>query len=198
MNLQALTLQGQHARLEPLSLDHAAALSEAVQDGELWRLWYTAIPTPAAMASEVQRRLDLQTSGSMLPFAVIHLPDERMAGMTTYMHIDPANRRLEIGSTWYRQSLQRTALNTECKRMLLGHAFEELDCIAVEFRTHWHNTASRRGIERLGAKLDGVLRSHQIATNGSLRDTCVYSIVASEWPAVRAHLDHAMHARRKP
>ena len=198
MNLQPITLQGQHARLEPLCLDHAAALSEAVQDGELWRLWYTAIPTPAAMASEVQRRLDLQASGSMLPFAVIHLPDERMAGMTTYMHIDSANRRLEIGSTWYRKSLQRTALNTECKRMLLGNAFEQLDCIAVEFRTHWHNTASRRGIERLGAKLDGVLRSHQMAANGSLRDTCVYSIVASEWPAVRAHLDHALSAPRRP
>ena len=198
MNLEPVTLQGQHARLEPLRLDHAAALSEAVQDGELWRLWYTAIPTPAAMASEVQRRIDLQASGSMLPFAVIHLPDERMAGMTTYMHIDSANRRLEIGSTWYRQSLQRTALNTECKRMLLGHAFVQLDCIAVEFRTHWHNSASRRGIERLGAKLDGVLRSHQIAANGSLRDTCVYSILASEWPAVRANLDHALSTPRRP
>ena len=198
MNLEPITLQGQHARLEPLSLDHANALSEAVQDGELWKLWYTAIPTPAAMLGEVQRRLDLQASGSMLPFAVIHLPDERMAGMTTYMHIDSTNRRLEIGSTWYRQSLQRTALNTECKRMLLGHAFEQLDCIAVEFRTHWHNSASRRGIERLGAKLDGVLRSHQIAANGSLRDTCVYSILASEWPAVRANLDHALSTPRRP
>ena len=198
MNLEPVTLQGQHARLEPLRLDHANALSEAVQDGELWKLWYTAIPTPAAMLDEVQRRLDLQASGSMLPFAVIHLPDERMAGMTTYMHIDSANRRLEIGSTWYRQSLQRTALNTECKRMLLGHAFEQLDCIAVEFRTHWHNSASRRGIERLGAKLDGVLRSHQIAANGSLRDTCVYSILASEWPAVRANLDHALSTPRRP
>ena len=198
MNLEPITLQGQHARLEPLRLDHANALSEAVQDGELWKLWYTAIPTPAAMLGEVQRRLDLQASGSMLPFAVIHLPDERMAGMTTYMHIDSANRRLEIGSTWYRQSLQRTALNTECKRMLLGHAFEQLDCIAVEFRTHWHNSASRRGIERLGAKLDGVLRSHQIAANGSLRDTCVYSILASEWPAVRANLDHALSTPRRP
>ena len=198
MNLEPVTLQGQHARLEPLRLDHANALSEAVQDGELWKLWYTAIPTPAAMLDEVQRRLDLQASGSMLPFAVIHLPDERMAGMTTYMHIDSANRRLEIGSTWYRQSLQRSALNTECKRMLLGYAFEQLDCIAVEFRTHWHNSASRRGIERLGAKLDGVLRSHQIAANGSLRDTCVYSILASEWPAVRANLDHALSTPRRP
>ena len=198
MNLEPVTLQGQHARLEPLRLDHANALSEAVQDGELWKLWYTAIPTPAAMLGEVQRRLDLQASGSMLPFAVIHLPDERMAGMTTYMHIDSANRRLEIGSTWYRQSLQRSALNTECKRMLLGYAFEQLECIAVEFRTHWHNNASRRGIERLGAKLDGVLRSHQIAANGSLRDTCVYSILASEWPAVRANLDHALSTPRRP
>ena len=198
MNLEPVTLQGQHARLEPLRLDHANALSEAVQDGELWKLWYTAIPTPAAMLGEVQRRLDLQSSGSMLPFAVIHLPDERMAGMTTYMHIDSTNRRLEIGSTWYRQSLQRSALNTECKRMLLGYAFEQLDCIAVEFRTHWHNSASRRGIERLGAKLDGVLRSHQIAANGSLRDTCVYSILASEWPAVRANLDHALSTPRRP
>jgi RimJ/RimL family protein N-acetyltransferase len=198
MNLEPVTLQGQHARLEPLRLDHANALSEAVQDGELWKLWYTTIPTPAAMLGEVQRRLDLQASGSMLPFAVIHLPDERMAGMTTYMHIDSANRRLEIGSTWYRQSLQRSALNTECKRMLLGYAFEQLDCIAVEFRTHWHNSASRRGIERLGAKLDGVLRSHQIAANGSLRDTCVYSILASEWPAVRAYLDHALSTPRRP
>jgi RimJ/RimL family protein N-acetyltransferase len=198
MNPEPLTLQGQHARLEPLNRGHAQALSEAVQDGELWKLWYTAIPTPAAMTSEIQRRLDLQASGSMLPFAVIHLPDERMAGMTTYMHIDRTNRRVEIGSTWYRQSLQRTALNTECKRMLLGHAFEHLDCIAVEFRTHWHNAASRRAIERLGAKLDGVLRNHQIAANGSLRDTCVYSIVASEWPAARAHLDHALHAPRTP
>ena len=198
MNLEPVTLQGQHARLEPLNMGHAQDLSEAVQDGELWKLWYTAIPTPVAMTSEIQRRLDLQASGSMLPFAVIHRPDQRVAGMTTYMHIDRANRRLEIGSTWYRQSLQRTALNTECKRMLLGHAFEHLDCIAVEFRTHWHNLASRRGIERLGAKLDGVLRSHQIAANGSLRDTCVYSIVASEWPAVRAHLDHALHAPRTP
>lgn len=198
MNLEPITLQGQHARLEPLNMGHAQALSEAVQDGELWKLWYTAIPTPTAMTSEIQRRLDLQASGSMLPFAVIHLPDERMAGMTTYMHIDRANRRLEIGSTWYRKSLQRTALNTECKRMLLGHAFEQLDGIAVEFRTHWHNSASRRAIERLGAKLDGVLRSHQIAPNCSLRDTCVYSIVASEWPAVRAHLDHALHAPRTP
>ena len=200
MNLQAVTLQGQHARLEPLHFDHAVALSEAVQDGELWRLWYTAIPTPAAMVSEIQRRLDLQSSGSMLPFAVIHLPDERMAGMTTYMNIDNSNRRLEIGSTWYRHSVQRTALNTECKRLLLGHAFEELKCIAVEFRTHVFTQQSRRAIERLGAKLDGVLRQHQInrhpLAQEALRDTCVYSIIDSEWQNVKLHLDFQINDRK--
>ena len=198
MNPQPLVLQGQHARLVPLRADHASALSEAVQDGQLWKLWFTTIPTPAGMADEVQRRLDLQTSGSMLPFVVFSVTDGRLAGMTTYMNIDRKNRRLEIGSTWYRQSLQRTGLNTECKRMLLGHAFEQLHCIAVEFRTHWHNTASRRGIERLGAKLDGVLRNHQVLPNGSLRDTCVYSITDSEWPAVRAHLDHGLTCPHTP
>jgi len=198
MKPQPVVLQGRWARLEPLRLDHADALGEAVQDGELWKLWFTAIPTPAQMGAEIQRRLDLQAQASMLPFAVINLPDGRMAGMTTFMNIDGKHRRLEIGSTWYRQSLQRSALNTECKRMLLGHAFEQLQCIAVEFRTHWHNTPSRRAIERLGAKLDGVLRQHQIMPNGSLRDTCVYSIIDSEWPAVRAQLDHVLNRLPQP
>jgi RimJ/RimL family protein N-acetyltransferase len=112
--------------------------------------------------------------------------------MTTYMNIDAASRHLEIGSTWYRQSVQRTALNTECKLLLLTHAFEALNCIAVEFRTHFFNHQSRKGIERLGAKLDGVLRSHQLSSNGTLRDTCVYSIIASEWPAVKTHLQHQL------
>ena len=125
----------------------------------------------------------------MLPFAVLDPASGRPVGMTSYMNIDAANRRVEIGSTWYAQSVQRTGLNTECKRMLLGHAFEALDCIAVEFRTHFFNHQSRRAIERLGAKLDGVLRSHQRTADGLLRDTCVYSIVAAEWPTVRRHLD---------
>jgi RimJ/RimL family protein N-acetyltransferase len=165
---------------------------DAVKDGELWNLWFTFIPTPERMAAEIERRLTLQTQGSMQAFTVIDPRTGRAVGMTTYMNIDATNRRLEIGSTWYRRSVQRTPLNTECKRLLLAHAFETLDCIAVEFRTHWFNHASRAGIERLGAKLDGVLRSHQIASNGSLRDTCVYSITAAEWPAVRAHLDHQL------
>ena len=195
-----VTLEGRHVRLEPLSLAHASDLQEAVQDGELWRLWFTAIPRPEAMVPEIERRLDLQARGSMCPFAVIDPVTDRAVGMSTYMNIEAAHRRLEIGSTWYRRAVQRTALNTEAKRLLLGHAFESLQAIAVEFRTHFFNQASRRAIERLGARLDGVLRSHQINPHpdaaGSLRDTCVYSIIACEWPSVRAHLDHALSRER--
>ena len=194
-----VTLTGQHVRLVPLRPEHHNDLVEATCDGELWKLWYTAIPSPEGMAAEIQRRLGLQKAGSMLPFAVL-TPQGQAVGMTTYMNIDAANRRVEIGSTWYRRSVQRTALNTEAKRLLLAHAFESLNCIAVEFRTHWFNQQSRRGIERLGAKLDGVLRSHQINphpdAHGALRDTCVYSIVASEWPSVKAHLDFQLQRSR--
>ncbi|HEY2048656.1 MAG TPA: GNAT family protein [Caulobacteraceae bacterium] len=182
-------LRGVHAWLVPLQVEHAAALTEAVKDGELWRLWYTSVPAPEEMKREIARRLDLRAKGSMLPFAVLEAASGRPVGMTTYMNIDAANRRVEIGSTWYARSVQRSGLNTECKRMLLGRAFEELNCIAVEFRTHFFNHQSRQAIERLGAKLDGVLRSHQRSQDGVLRDTCVYSIIASEWPAVRKHLD---------
>ena len=182
-----ITLTGAHAALEPLAHEHAAGLIEAVRDGELWKLWYTAIPEPGRMTQEIERRLALQAAGSMLPFTVRDA-EGRIAGMTTYMNIDAANRRVEIGSTWYARRVQRTQLNTECKLMLLTHAFEALACIAVEFRTHFFNQQSRRGIERLGARLDGILRSHQRATNGTLRDTCVYSITAAEWPTVKAHL----------
>ncbi len=189
---ESVTLTGRHAALVPLSHAHHGDLVEAVKDGELWKLWYTVIPTPEKMSAEIDRRLGLQTQGSMLPFAVIDNASGQAVGMSTYMNIDATNRRVEIGSTWYRQRVQRSALNSECKLLLLTHAFEKLDCIAVEFRTHWFNQQSRAGIERLGAKLDGVLRNHQLAGNGTLRDTCVYSIVASEWPAVKAHLSHQL------
>lgn len=182
-----VTLKGQHATLEPLSLAHEAEAIEAVKDGELWQLWYTNIPEPGRMRAEIERRLGLQDKGSMLPFAVRNA-EGRLVGMTTYMNIDATFKRVEIGSTWTAKSAQRGPLNTECKLMLLTHAFEQLDCIAVEFRTHFFNQQSRRAIERLGAKLDGILRSHQRTPNGALRDTCVYSIIASEWPAVKAHL----------
>ena len=185
---EPITLRSQRVTLEPLTQRHHDDLVEAVKDGELWNLWYTFVPTPEKMAAEIDRRLGLQAAGSMLPFAVIDNAAAKAVGMTTYMNIDAANRRVEIGSTWYRKSVQRTDLNTHCKLLLLTHALEALGCIAVEFRTHFFNQQSRRGIERLGAKLDGILRSHQVAPNGTLRDTCVYSIIASEWPTVKAHL----------
>ncbi len=182
-----LSLRGSHAALIPLDLAHADALRKAVADGELWRLWYTAIPAPDRMEAEIERRLALRASGTMLPFTVLDAAGTPV-GMTTYMNIDATNRRVEIGSTWYAQRVQRSAVNTECKLMLLTHAFDTLDCIAVEFRTHFHNRQSRRGIERLGAKLDGILRNHLLSADGSLRDSCVYSIIRSEWPSVRANL----------
>ncbi|QQN63188.1 GNAT family N-acetyltransferase [Bradyrhizobium diazoefficiens] len=187
-----ITLRGQHARLEPLSHDHREALVEAVKDGELSKLWYTAIPLPENMGKEIDRRLGLQAAGSMLPFTVFDAGGN-IVGMTTYMNIDAANRRVEIGSTWYGKSAQRGPLNTQCKLLLLTHAFETLNCIAVEFRTHFFNHQSRRAIERLGAKQDGILRSHQVAPNGTLRDTVVYSITAAEWPTVRTHLNYQLN-----
>ncbi|WP_371170769.1 GNAT family N-acetyltransferase [Aliiroseovarius sp. 2305UL8-7] len=186
-----ITLTGNHVMLVPLSQDHAPSLREACADGDLHKLWYTSIPTPDMMEDEIDRRLALQGAGSMLPFCVM-TPDGTPVGMTTYMNIDAANCRIEIGSTWYRKSVQRGPLNTEAKRLLLSHAFDDLDCIAVEFRTHFMNQQSRRAIERLGAKFDGVLRSHSISPDGSIRDTAVYSIITTEWPAVRANLTHRL------
>ncbi|MBN9569347.1 MAG: GNAT family N-acetyltransferase [Alphaproteobacteria bacterium] len=185
--LEPVTLKGRHAILVPLSQEHHDDLVEAVKDGALWNLWYTFIPKPESMKAEIARRLALQEKGTMLPFAILDTGGKAV-GMTTFMDADAANRRVEIGSTWYRMAVQRTAMNTECKLMLLTHAFERMGCIAVEFRTHFLNRQSRNGIERLGAKLDGILRSHRIMPDGTLRDTVVYSIVASEWPTVKIHL----------
>ncbi len=186
--VEAISLHGPGADLEPLTMAHLGDLIDSVKDGELWNLWYTTIPRPEAMRAEIDRRLRLQSEGSMMPFAVLDSKSRKAVGMTTYMHIDAVNRRLEIGSTWVRRSVQRSPINTQCKLLLLTHAFEVLGCIGVEFRTHFFNQQSRRAIERLGAKLDGVLRQHQRASDGSLRDTCVYSVIASEWPGVKSHL----------
>lgn len=185
---EAFSVEGTHVRVVPLTFEHLSDLEDASADGELHRLWYTNIPAPEGVRKEIERRLELQEKGSMLPFSIIDNAHGRAVGMTTYMNIDAGSRRLEIGSTWYRKSTQRSMLNTECKLLLLRYAFEKLDCISVEFRTHFMNHQSRRAIERLGAKLDGVLRSHLVMPNGTIRDTAVYSIIASEWPAVRANL----------
>jgi RimJ/RimL family protein N-acetyltransferase len=192
---EPVTLAGTHAKLVPLQRSHEAALADAARDGELWRLWYTSVPSPEGIGTEIERRLGLLDRGSMLPFAVLDAAGIPV-GMTTFMNIDAAHRRVEIGSTWYARRVQRTPLNTECKLMLMKHAFETLQCIAVEFRTHFVNAQSRRAIERLGAKLDGILRNHQRTSNGALRDTCVYSVIQSEWPTIRAHLEWQLERPR--
>jgi RimJ/RimL family protein N-acetyltransferase len=190
--IEPIELRGVHAQLQPLSYTHHHDLIEAVKDGELWKLWYTFIPEPNKMKEEIERRLNLQAMGSMMPFVVIDPNTNKAVGMTSYLNIDSETRRVEIGTTWYRKSVQRTALNTECKLILLNHAFETLACIAVEFRTHAFNKQSQKGIERLGAKLDGILRNHLIMPNNTLRDTYVYSIISSEWPTVKAHLAYQL------
>jgi len=183
-----ITLRGRYAILEPLSQTHHDDLVEAVKDGELWKLWFTVVPEPAKMKAEIERRLERQAKGAMLPFAVRETATGKVVGMTSYWNVDEAHRRVEIGGTWYRKSMQRTPLNTECKLLLLTHAFETLNCICVELRTHFFNHASRRAIERLGAKLDGILRNNQILSDGNIRDTCAYSIIVSEWPVVKTNL----------
>lgn len=185
--LQPLTLYGRHACLEPLTQDHAAGLSEAAADGELWKLWYTSVPRPDQMQTYINAAMMAQQLGSAIPFAV-RAPGGELLGSTRYCNVDAKNRRLEIGYTWYARRVQRTAINTQCKLLLLQHAFETCGAIAVEFRTHWMNHASRAAIARLGAKQDGVLRNHQRMPDGSFRDTVVFSIIQSEWPTVKQHL----------
>ena len=194
--LEPITLKGRFVTLVPLSFEHQEDLVTSVCDGNLWELWYTFIPTPDKMQLEIERRLKLQQAGGMLPFTVIDNSTGKAVGMTTYMSVDPINHRLEIGSTWYRRSVQRSPINTECKLLLLTHAFEALKCIAVEFRTSFMNHQSRKSIERLGAKLDGVLRNHARHKNGTIRDTCIYSVLFSEWPVVKSHLRYELEKQR--
>ncbi|WP_022884329.1 GNAT family N-acetyltransferase [Glaciibacter superstes] len=193
-----VTLTGELVTLEPLEEDHHDGLVEAVQDGRLWELWYTSVPTPEGMRDEIERRLTLQSAGAMLPFTVRRNDTGQVCGMTTFMHIDPVTPHLEIGSTWTAASAQCTGINTENKLLLLTHAFEVLGCAAVDFCTHWLNQQSRAAIARLGAKQDGILRNHRRMPDGTLRDTVVFSIIESEWPAVKSGLRHklALHATR--
>jgi N-acetyltransferase len=193
--LNPIVLRHAHAVLEPLSHDHHDGLCEATRDGELWNLWYTIVPSPEGMRAEIERRLALHAQGSMLPWTVRHAESGRIVGMTTYMNVEATKPRVEIGSTWYARSVQRTALNSACKLLLLEHAFDTLGCIAVEFRTSFHNHQSRKAIERLGAKSDGILRNHMAMPDGTLRDTCVYSILPHEWPAVRKGLEFRLEHR---
>lgn len=200
-SIEPITLTGQHVVLEPLSHAHHDGLVEAARDGELWKLWYTSVPTPEGMAAEIDRRLGLQELGSMLAFATRLLDPAtggpgRVIGMTTYMNIDAATPRVEIGSTWNAASSHGTGTNADSKLLLLRHAFETLGCPAVEFRTHWLNHQSREAISRLGAKQDGVLRSHTRTADGTLRDTVVFSILEHEWPMVRTGLEFRLAKQR--
>jgi RimJ/RimL family protein N-acetyltransferase len=195
--LEPVTLTGDVVVLEPLRPDHVGDLVTAASDGRLWELWYTSVPAPEGMAAEIAARLAALDAGTMLPFTVRRAGDGVVVGMTTYCNVDSAAPRVEIGHTWTARSAQRTGVNTESKLLLLAHAFESLGCIAVEFRTDWHNRQSRTAIAALGAKQDGVLRNHRRNPDGSLRDTVVFSIVESEWPAVRNRLQFRL-ARHRP
>jgi N-acetyltransferase len=190
--LDPVRLTGELVTLEPLGPEHHDALIAAASDGRLWEHWYTAVPSPDGMAADIESRLAMQAAGTMLPFVVRRLADGVVVGETTYCNVEAEVPRLEIGYTWTAQSAQRTGVNAESKLLLLTYAFEVLGCLAVEFRTHWHNHQSRTAIARLGAKQDGVLRNHRRMPDGSLRDTVVFSILDSEWPAVRSGLRYRL------
>lgn len=187
-----LILEGKHVILKPVEASYVKDFKEAVADGELWKLWYTLVPAPERIDEWIQKCIAEQQQGVSVPFAVVRKSDGKIVGTTRYMRIEKTIRRLEIGHTWYAASVQRTALNTECKYLLLTHAFEKLECVAVEFRTHRMNVRSRAAIERLGAQLDGILRNHGLMLNGTLRDTAVYSILNTEWPMVKKHLEYKL------
>ncbi|TAL92511.1 MAG: N-acetyltransferase [Paraburkholderia sp.] len=189
--IEPVTLKGQHVTLEPLTPDHEAAIAAAAADGELWKLWYTSVPAPGTERAWIDAALAMRDTLGAHPFVVRDATGD-IVGSTRFFNVDSVNRRLEIGHTWYAQRVQRTPLNTEAKLLLLTHAFESLHAIAVEFRTHFMNHQSRTAIARLGAKQDGILRSHQIGKDGVLRDTVVFSVIEPEWPAVRANLKYKL------
>jgi N-acetyltransferase len=186
--IEPVTLKGDVVTLEPLAASHEKGLALAAADGELWKLWYTSVPKPEGTLAYVATALEWREKIESMPFVIVRNADQSVVGSTRFFNVDVNNRRLEIGYTWYAKSVQRTPVNTEAKLLLLSHAFDVLKCIAVEFRTHWMNHASRTAISRLGAKQDGVLRHHQVGADGTLRDTVVFSIIAPEWPTVRRHL----------
>nr|WP_315486644.1 GNAT family protein [uncultured Undibacterium sp.] len=193
MSLASTILTGQHARLAPLSQDHLNDLQDAASDGRLWELFFTSVPSPENLMTWFKVATEQRDKGLALPFTVFDQIKNKVIGATRYCNIDSTNKRLEIGYTWYAQSYQRSAINTECKLLLLTHAFETLDCNAVEFRTDWFNQRSQKAIERLGAKRDGVMRSHMILPDGRVRDTVVYSILKHEWEGVKANLEFKLN-----
>lgn len=194
--LAPITLENEIVRLVPLQLEHEQALLEAASDGKLWELWYTSVPAATNIRMYLETALEQQANGSSLPFLVIDQKTEKVIGATRYCHADASNRRLEIGYTWYAKSYQRTGVNTACKYLLLRHAFETLDVIAVQFMTNWFNFKSRAAIQRIGAKQDGIIRNHRIDQNGNIRDTVLFSIIREEWQTVKFSLAYEMERRR--
>ncbi len=187
--LAPTTLKGNIVDLMPLQQEHRTALLSAAENGQLWELWYTSVPSKETIQKYLDTALEAQRKGLALPFVVVNKTDNKIIGTTRYCNVNSANKRLEIGYTWYAKDFHRTGVNTECKYLLLKNAFEKLETIAVEFRTNWHNHPSRNAILRLGAKQDGVLRSHRVDTDGCLRDTVVFSIIESEWKIVKKALE---------
>ncbi|WP_125720482.1 GNAT family N-acetyltransferase [Pseudoalteromonas rubra] len=194
MWIQNTPLEGRYIRLEPLSMEHVEDLQDAVEDGQSWKLWYANVPSPEQMPSYVQKALS-KSADDQVAYVVRSIASGHIVGTTRYYDIKPEHKRASIGYTWYSAAVRRTPVNTEAKLLLMENLFEQCGALSLEFKTHFFNHASRRAIERLGAKLDGVLRSHQILADGSIRDTAVYSILASEWPAVRNHLKAKLTAR---
>ncbi|OIQ38906.1 MAG: GNAT family N-acetyltransferase [Bacteroidetes bacterium MedPE-SWsnd-G1] len=188
--LKPTILKGVNVSLIPLNLDHKSELLKAATDGQLWNLWFTSVPSAKNIDNYLESAL---SSKQMLPFTVKN-KNGKIIGSTRFCNSEPSNLRLEIGYTWYAKSTQRTQVNTECKLLLLTHAFEVLNCNAVEFRTHYFNTSSRNAIARLGAKQDGILRNHRMDADGTLRDTVVFSIIKSEWPVVKKHLNFKLNS----
>ncbi len=189
INLQPVTLEGYGVRLEPMTLEHEADIGAAISDGRLWELWFTAIPAPDQTRTYITTALQGQKDGHMLPWVVRELSEGKIVGSTRYHDIVAAVDRVEIGYTWYAKHWQRSHVNTSCKLLLLGHAFDTLGCKVVGLRTDNFNFASQKAIEALGAKKDGVIRHHAARKDGSARDTVIYSILAKEWPDVRRHLE---------
>lgn len=190
-----IELESENIKLTPLTMEHADALVNAATDGELWKLWFTSVPSAEIIDDYITSALEQKAKGLSLPFVVIDKASGEVIGSTRFCNADLLNQRVEIGYTWYSKSYQKTSCNTECKLLLLTHAFESLEAIAVEFRTNWHNQASRAAITRLGAKQDGVLRNHQKMPNGGYRDTVVFSIIDTEWPSVKENLMFKLSVR---
>ena len=187
--IDELILDGKSITLLPLEASHQKELLAAAADGELWKLWYTSVPSATTISDYINTAIAARKAGTAYPFVVWHKSSQKIIGSTRFYSLEAHNKRLDIGFTWYAQSFQQTRVNTECKFLLLQHAFESLNCIAVQFLTDWHNLRSRQAIARLGAKQDGVLRHHRLNPDGSFRDSVVFSITNNEWPGVKKNLN---------